>query len=406
MFRGFESYRGEVAPSVAQGMWRIGEMLGTNETLVAGSFPMHMTTRHFKGYDRGWSPKGDDVPRVLEFYTAKSATDVECLVKAMRVRGEVTDMKVLSGEGERDIGKPMTLDSACDVIPPRELALACELGVIQTIQQSYNGAVPTSREAGLRVTATVSGRIINGCSFDIVCVPAFCPHAPRQLFDCFDWDVLRVAASPPVSSIDTHVMVHMSRHTRRAINTRTAHFTSLSRSLSDYHEYEALSKRHHGLNYSPVETKDRALAAHASIMRGVELMRFGFMLSPDGADNADYGATLADLRADEELKNEEGMSRVALLSAEIEHAERTVLAVENAQIAFSSAIAEVFGTINTGTSAMGVSVDRTFSLIKMDLSEDRIFLAALKSRFYRSVCTRNGNNLTMLGPHPKFVGSS
>jgi len=73
----------------------------------------------------------------------------------------------LSGEGERDLGKPLTLDCACDVIPPRELALACELGVIQTIQKSYTGAVPTSREAGLRVTATVSGRIIDGCSFDL-----------------------------------------------------------------------------------------------------------------------------------------------------------------------------------------------------------------------------------------------
>ena len=398
MFRGFESYRVEVTPSVAQGMWRIGEMLGANETLVAGSFPMHMTTRHFKGYDRVWTPKGKDIPRVLEFYTAKSATDVECLVKAMRVRGEVTDMKVLSGEGERDLGKPLTLDCVCDVIPPRELALACELGVIQTIQKSYTGAVPTPREAGLRVTATVSGRIIDGCSFDIVCVPDFCPHAPRQLFDCFDWDVLRVAASPPISSMDTYVMVHMSRHTRRAIKTRTAHFTSLSRSLSDYHEYEALSKKHHGLNFSPVETKDMALATHASIMRGVELMRYGFKLSPDDADNAHYQATLADLRADRELKDEEGMSRVALLSAEIEHAERTVLAVENAEIAFSSAIADAFGTINTGASAMGVSVDRTFSLMKMDLSEDHILLAALKTRFYRPVCIRNGSNLTMLGP--------
>jgi len=389
MFRGYESLRVETTPSVAHGLWRIGEMLGTDDTLIAGSFPLHLAMKHFNTTHHNAHDGG---AIVMEFYTSKQSCEVSTLIKAARVQGVLTDVKVTPGQSEHSGGMRIVDDT----ILRRESDLARELGVTQTIREACEAEVLGAGVSGsgspnvrLRVTTTISGRIIDGCVFKIICAPEFCPHTPRRLFECFDWDVLRVAASPPVSATDTHLIVHMSRHTRRAIKARTAHFTSRDHGLAGLRDYESLSGGPIGLSYSSEETTSKAFALHRAVMRGVRLMRLGFSLSPDDADSTNYLATLDDMSADAALGDEEGLSRVAMLSAEIEHAERTIFVVEHAERAFSAAVSEAFGeahpTGTLGASATGPYIASMLWLIKMDLSEDRILLAAIKPRFYRTV---------------------
>jgi len=278
-------------------------------------------------------------------------------------------------------------DQYHDGIPLRQSMLARELGVTQIVQMACEGDDVTHVGEDLCVVSTVSARLIDGCEFKVVCAPYFSPQAPRRLFERFDWDVLRVAVSPPVHMGDTYAVVHMSRHTRRAINALEAHYSSPKRGrtgLVEIREYEKLSQKRVRLCYSSPDTMRKVSATHRAVMRGVRLMRSGFTLSPDEPDVGSYQATLLDLGADENIGVEDGLSRVAMLSAEIEYAESTIATLENASRAFSSAVAEALGEV----CALDMSyIERTLCLIRLDLSEDRIFLAALKPRIYKNVKT-------------------
>jgi hypothetical protein len=69
----------------------------------------------------------------------------------------------------------------------------------------------------------------------------------RQLFEFADWDAGRVAASPPVLAGDSHIMVHMIRHTRQGVQCRTARFTSYRRGPNSLCEYETLDQNAQGM---------------------------------------------------------------------------------------------------------------------------------------------------------------
>jgi len=381
MFRGYESILVQMPPSVALGMWRIGEVLGSNETLVAGVFATHLVTEHFKAKStdgRGArSLSAAEMPTLMEFYTSKPTVEVVTLMKQLRARGIVADVEVSLGDG--DDGNPG--------IPLRQSMLARELGVTQIVRMACEGDGVTHVGENLCVVSTVSARLIDGYEFKVVCAPYFSPQAPRRLFERFDWDVLRVAVSPPVHMDDTYAVAHMSRHTRRAINALEAHYSGANRGrtgLVELHEYEKLSQKRVRLCYSSPDTMRKVSATHLAVMRGVRLMRLGFTLYPDEPDVGSYQATLLDLGADEKIGVEDGLSRVAMLSAEIEHAESTIATLENASRAFSSAVAQAFGEVR----AIDMSyIERTLRLIRLDLSEDRIFLAALKPRIYKNVKT-------------------
>ena len=400
MFRGYESILVQMPPSVAFGMWRVGEALGPNETLVAGAFATHLVTEHVKANStdgRGArSLSAAEMPTLMEFYTSKSTVEVVALMRKLRARGIVADVKVSLGDGDdgnailsegEDFHGLVTGDHDHDGIPLRQTMLARELGVVQTVRKACEGDDVTHTGEPLCVVSTVSARLIHGCEFKIVSAPFFSPQAPRRLFERFDWDVLRVAVSPPVQMYDTYAVVHMSRHTRRAINALEAHYSGANRGrtgLVEIREYEKLSQKRVGLCYSSPDTMRKVSATHRAVMRGVRLMRSGFTLSPDEPDVGSYQATLLDLGADENIGVEDGLSRVAMLSAEIEYAESTIATLENASRAFSSAVAEALGEV----CALDMSyIERTLCLIRLDLSEDRIFLAALKPRIYKNVKT-------------------
>jgi len=394
MFRGYESILVQMAPPVALGMWRIGEVLGSNETLVAGVFATHLVTEHFKAKSadgRGArSLSAAEKPALMEFYTSKPTNEVVTLMKKLRARGIVADVEVTLGDGDDGNAGVPSLGDGDDGnagIPLRQSMLGRELGVTQIIQTACEGDDVTHVGEKLCVVSTVSGRLIDGCEFKVVCAPCFSPQAPRRLFERFHWDVLRVAVSPPVHMDDTHVVAHMSRHTRRAINALEARYSGANRGrtgLVELREYEKLSQKRVRMCYSSTDTIRKVSATHLAVMRGVRLMRLGFTLSPDEPDVGSYQATLLDLGADEKIGVEDGLSRVAMLSAEIEHAESTIATLEDASRAFSSAVAQAFGEVR----AIDMSyIERTLRLIRLDLSEDLIFLAALKPRIYKNVKT-------------------
>jgi hypothetical protein len=372
MFRGYESLRLDIPVATTKALWTVGRALGADSTLITGAFPMSLAMKHLTPAASTGLPDP-----IIEFYTAKSVSEVTSMVRLMHTHGFVADVHIWSGD-------PQLPD---DATLHEEGTLARDLGVVDVVWNACDTHTNAYRNGPLKVVSCVSARFVGDSlaryPFNIMIAPDFCVHNLRQLFESSDWDAGRIAASPPVSADDSHIMVHMSRHTRRAVKSRTARLTSYHRGPKCLREYDTLVGNAQGTTYSTHTIRNEVKTLHRVLMRGVALMRLGFSLSTEEPDQIAYEATLADIQADEALDVEKGMDRVAILAANIENTACKIQVIQGAAETFAESVAE----------ALGENVHAPFTshtkhllhTLKMDLNEDRMLLAALKPRVYHTV---------------------